>query len=341
MNKTLPTMFAVVTVLLGACSPAGDTGSEAEATATGTLAPDEPEEPTTAGELEVIDFWYQESVFGAPLFVGFEKGWYEEALESAGYSLNTEATLGASSLLEAVAAGEADVVELGVAPAVSAIGQGLPIKMVMTTNIAGESIVVHPESDIDSISDLAGKTVGVHARGSMQDFIMRKALADAGMSGSDVSFVDMGIPDQMTALANREIDVALLAEPFTTQLELDGTGRVLAWGHEVWPGHDNQSISVTESLIGDDPEAVRIIVEQTVRGLEYIRENPEESQEITADILGIDHEVVVKSWANVVRPEGPELNVAHLEEYANDLAENGFIPEPIPGEDMVDHSFVS
>jgi NitT/TauT family transport system substrate-binding protein len=290
-------------------------------------------------DLKPIRLMYQTTTFGAPIIVALEKGWYEQALNKVGYTLKTSTATFGPPIVEALAAGQVDIGELGVAPHVVAVARGLPIKAVVTTNIAGESIMVSRDSPIKSVKQLAGKKVAIPGKGTMQDFIVRRALAANGMSPGDVMWVEMSPADMSTSLLRNQIDAAVLWEPWTARLVLQGA-RVLQSGQDVWPNHDNQLISVTGAAIRDHEPAVRAFVEQTVRGLQYIMDNPDESITITARHLGLDRDIVAKAWTMMIRRRSGAPNPESMQEFVNALREWGYVKRPVSSSDLIDTRFL-
>lgn len=292
------------------------------------------------GNLKPIRLMYQTTAFGAPIIVALEKGWYEQALNKVGYTLKTSTATFGPPIVEAMAAGQVDIGELGVAPHVVAVARGLPIKAVVTTNIAGESVMLPKDSSVKSIKDLKGKKVAIPAKGTMQDFIIRRALTANGMTPADVTWIEMSPADMSTSLQRNQIDAAVLWEPWTARLLLQGA-RMLKSGQEIWPDHDNQLISVTAAAIQDHEPAVRAFVQQTIRGLEYVMDNPDESITITAKHLGLEREVVAKAWANMIRRRSGAPNPQSLQEFVNALREWGYVKRQVTSQDLIDTRFLA
>lgn len=290
--------------------------------------------------LKPIRLMYQTTAFGAPIIVALEKGWYEAALNKAGYTLKTSRAIFGPPIVEAMAAGQVDIGELGVAPHVVAVARGLPIKAVMTTNISGESIMVHRDSPIKSPKDLKGKRIAIPAKGNMQDFIIRRALIASGMNpATDVVWVELGPADMSTSLERKQVDAAVLWEPWTARLVLQGH-RVLASGQDIWPDHDNQLISVTDAAIRDHGPAVKAFVDQTLRGLEFILANPHESITLTARHLGLERPIVEEAWKMMIRRRSGEPNAKSLQEFADALLEWGYVKRKITERDMIDRRYL-
>lgn len=292
-------------------------------------------------EVKTIRFMYQLSLFGAPQFVAMKKGWYDEALKKVGYRVEYASTLGGNPILEAMAAGKVDYGELGTSVAVTGIGRGVPLKIVMTTNIGGESIVVPASSKVSSMSDLKGQKIGIQGKGTMQDFILRKALADNSILLSQVQIVEIPAPQLPGALERGQVDAATLWEPVASNLVLSGKGRVLAYGQDIWPNHDNQSPSATLRAIKEDPQAVRALVQQTVRGLNYCAEHADDCKQILAEKLNLPLNVIDYAWSHTLRPKDGRPNGPSVEEFAKHLYDWGMIKRKPSLNDLVDTQFLN
>ncbi|MBX5493045.1 MAG: ABC transporter substrate-binding protein [Chloroflexi bacterium] len=64
--------------------------------------------------------------------------------------------------------------------------------------------------------DLRGRTIAVLTLASTSELLVERALQRGGLSLNDVSLVQLGPGDQLTAFANRAIDAGLLIEPQAT-----------------------------------------------------------------------------------------------------------------------------
>jgi NitT/TauT family transport system substrate-binding protein len=65
-------------------------------------------------------------------------------------------------------------------------------------------------------ADLRGRTIGILSFGSTVEMVVERALQRGGLTADDVNLVQMGAPDQITALGNRAIDIGTLTEPQAT-----------------------------------------------------------------------------------------------------------------------------
>jgi len=296
--------------------------------------------PPALAQDKTVRFMYQLSLFGAPIFIAMKKGWYEEELRKVGYRIEYSSTLGGNPILEAMAAGKVDFGELGTSVAVTGIGRGVPLKIVMTTNVGGESIVVPTASKIKSLGELRHTKIGIQGKGTMQDFILHKALADNKIPLSEVEIVEIPANQLPGAVERSQIDAATLWEPVASNLLVSGKGRVIAYGQQIWPDHDNQSPSATDKAIKEDPQAVRVLVQQTLRGLKYCEQNADECKQAVAEKLNLPIDVIDYAWKVTTRPKDGMPNAQSLEQFAKSLQEQGMIRRNLSVKDIVDTQFL-
>lgn len=153
-----------------------------------------------------------------------------------------------------------------VAPmAIALKAQGVPIKIVYLGHRYGSAFVVQKDGPIHSVRDLAGKTIAIPSRFSDERLIVFKALKQNGMSGSDVRLVEMAPPDVAGALAAGAIDAFSMGEPYPSQAELGGYGRVLFHAREYWPDYMSCVVVVRQDVIDSRPQAVQVLIDGIAR----------------------------------------------------------------------------
>ena len=92
--------------------------------------------------------------------------------------------------MTAMASGEVDVGYVGITPVLSSIEKGVPVKVISAAQTEGSGIVVAKNSDIDSVSDLAGKKVATPGEASIQHVLLSAYLKNNGLSLDDVLNTD-------------------------------------------------------------------------------------------------------------------------------------------------------
>ncbi|HEV8267405.1 MAG TPA: ABC transporter substrate-binding protein, partial [Thermoanaerobaculia bacterium] len=115
-----------------------------------------------------------------------------------------------------------------VAPmAIALSSQGVPIKIVYLGHRYGSAVVVRKDGPIKTPNDLRGKTIAIPSRFSDERLIVFRVLKKFGIRPDEVRMVEMAPPDVAGALAAKAIDAFSMGEPFPSQAEIGGYGRVL------------------------------------------------------------------------------------------------------------------
>jgi NitT/TauT family transport system substrate-binding protein len=135
-----------------------------------------------------------------PMHVAIGEGY----MEAEGLKLNVQAVDGSSLVLQAMAAGQAQIGVPGPGPVLAARARGEDIVFIYNLNpksIFG--IVVREESSYQQPADLKGKVIGVGTADGAEASYARSILTDAGLTdGADYTFLPVG--DGGTAAAGFE-----------------------------------------------------------------------------------------------------------------------------------------
>lgn len=153
--------------------------------------------------------------------VAKQRGWGEEMigvpLEWTTFDSGKDAILG-------LGAGGVDWSLTGSAPAAFGLSSGVDGEVVWIFHLLGanEALVVQPDSGIESVEQLEGKTVAVPF-GTTTHFDMLKALELAGMTQQDLELLDMSPQDMAAAFERGDIDAGWVWFPALARL-LDAGG---------------------------------------------------------------------------------------------------------------------
>ena len=94
-------------------------------------------------------------------------------------------------------------------------GQALKAVLVNDNSAGNDAIVAGP--DIHSVKDLRGKKVATEL-GTVEQFLLDKALAANGMTEKDIQYVNIKVQDCPGAMIARKIDACAIWEPNKSQL---------------------------------------------------------------------------------------------------------------------------
>ena len=140
-----------------------------------------------------------------------------KVLEGTPYAYKWANFQGAAPLFEAQRAGAVDLAPAGDLPVLAAAVGDPTLKIVATRVGSGAQlgIVVPADSKLRSVAELKGRTVFVSsARGSISQFQLYGALAEAGLTRNDVSARFVLPVDAFTAFESGRIDVWATFDPY-------------------------------------------------------------------------------------------------------------------------------
>ncbi len=173
-----------------------------------------------------------------------------------------------------------------VAPlAIALKSQGVPIKIVYLGHRYGSAVVVQKDGPVHSVKDLRGKVVAIPSRFSDERLIVLKALKENGMQPSDIKMVEMAPPDVAGALAAHAIDAFSMGEPYPSQAEMGGFGRILFHAREYWPDYMSCVLVVRQDIIDSRPDVVQVLVDGIARSGLWL-EGGKPYREYAAEFVG-------------------------------------------------------
>lgn len=173
-----------------------------------------------------------------------------------------------------------------VAPLALALrAQGVPIKVVYLGHRYGSAFVVKKNGPVKTFADMRGKTIAIPSRFSDERLLMFRAMKIWGINPKEIKMLEMAPPDVAGALAANAIDGFVMGEPFPSQAELGGYGRVLFQAREYWPDYMSCILVVQQDLIDKRPRVVQDLVDGIARsGMWLDKGKPQ--REDAADFVG-------------------------------------------------------
>ncbi|WP_431285624.1 ABC transporter substrate-binding protein [Humitalea sp. 24SJ18S-53] len=187
--------------------------------------------------------------------------------EFTGYS-------GGSASMEAMAAGEADIINFFPPGAALARARGVRSTIIAAGTLTprGWKVMVAKNSTITQASQLAGKKIGITANGSTTDFF---ALWVAQQAGGTVSRIPLGGGGMIPGLISGNVDAVVAYPPLSYQLEGSGDGRVLIdLGTAMQPNLPDVWIA-SERVLNDRAEDVQKTLVAIYSAIRHMKQNPD------------------------------------------------------------------
>jgi NitT/TauT family transport system substrate-binding protein len=284
---TISMTMAAVLLVVSAC---GGGGGAQKANSNGQTS-------VTVGVIPIVDT--------APIWLGKAKGFFKDE----GIKLTIKTTTGGAAAVPGVVSGDFDFAFGNVVSLMVAAGQGLGVKFVTngdsTTGKEKDfgAVVVPSDSPIKSAKDLVGKTVGVNNLKNIGDTTMRNAIEKDGGDPKNVKFVEVAFPDAPAALAKKQVDAALVLEPFLSQVLGEG-GRVVSWNYvEMSPKLDIAGYFTTNKYIASNQDLTKRFTAAMKKSLAYAQAHPAEVRAIVGTYTKIDAATRAKMTLPAFRPD--------------------------------------
>ena len=217
---------------------------------------------------------------------------------------------------------------------------------VLTINTLGVLYLVENGDQVQSVSDLKGKTIYASGKGATPEYALNYILKENGLTpGEDVQIEwKSEHTERVAALAEHEDAAALLPQPFvTTAQSKNDSLRVALDLTEEWDkiqkdngGNSSLVTGVTvvrTEFAQEHPEIVEDFMERYQESVSYVNEHIEEAAKLIGDYDIVPEEIAKKALpeCNIVYIDGVEMKEklsGYLEvlEQENPQAVGGALP---------------
>ena len=234
-----------------------------------------------------------------------------------------------------------------VAPmAIALRSQGVPIRIVYLGHSYGSAVVVRKDGPIKTFPDIRGRTIAIPSRFSDERLLVFRAMKHYGIRADELTMVEMAPPDVAGALAVSAIDAFSMGEPYPSQAEMGGYGRVLFHAREFWPDYMSCVLVVRQDVIDNHPEVVQELVDGIARSGLWL-DKGQRYREHAADFVGrlyYRQDPALLTWA-LTKPLD-RVMYTPLSPYKQDfdlvrdlMIETGVLDKKIEFEEYVDTRF--
>ena len=162
------------------------------------------------------------------------------------------------------------------------LAQGQAAKAVLINdNSAGNDAVV-AGADVHSMKDLKGKKVATEL-GTVEQFLLDKALAANGMTEKDITYVPIKVQDCPAAMIAHKVDAVAVWEPNKSQLLGKLPGSHVIFDSRSLPGQIPDLLVFQSKVVAARPQDVQGIVGAWYDSMAWWRAHPDQAVQIMAD----------------------------------------------------------
>jgi len=277
MKKSITLSLAlllVVVLVLSACGKSGETSKDA-ANGSGKSAP-----------ASTVKLGIFKNVTHAPGYVALEKGLFQKYW---GENVKIEVTPfdNGSDFSTALATGEIDLGFVGPGPSTNQYIKSKNFKVISGSNNGGAVLVAGKDSGITNVKDLVGKTVAIPTKGSTNEISLRLLLKQNNLNittdKSGVQIIARAPADTMVAMRQKEIDATLIPEPWGTQMEQEGIGKIIVDWDKIPPNNGNYPLTIlvaSDKFLKEHRDMAKQAIQANAEAIDFIKKNPDQSYEL-------------------------------------------------------------
>lgn len=188
----------------------------------------------------------------------------------------------------------------------------------LAVNTLGVLYIVENGNSVQSMADLAGRTIAASGKGSTPEYALRYLLSENGIDPDTGVTIDWKSEHSecVAALASGAATIAMLPQPFVTvvQTQLPDL-RVALDPTEEWDALDNGSALLTgvvvarADFVAEHPAAVEEFLTSYAESVEWVNANTAEAAELIGGYDIVDAAVAEKAlpYCNIVCITGSEM----------------------------------
>lgn len=242
-------------------------------------------------EVERISLAGVKSLGQAPYIIAERLGYFAQA----GLAPEIVWMGGGDQVFKALTAKSVDMALVGMVPYGFVAAKFPDIKLVNVITELNDTKLVVRKDRIGSLQELSGKRIG-YTKGTASDIWLEQLQEQQGYTSGELIGVNLAPPALAVALAQGEIDGYMAREP-----NIAAAQKVLWANAQVYSG-DGVTYTRYFSLFGDESsmqqhnEQVEQLVWALTKASDYIVAHPQETQEIMAEFLEMDRELLAQIW---------------------------------------------
>jgi NitT/TauT family transport system substrate-binding protein len=272
------------------------------------------------------------------LYVAQEQGFYNDRNLTVEF-VSVEGSAAATAALQS---GSADATVSLPEGAITAAAAGAPLKIIGTT-VDENLYSMYGSADVDSLDDLAGKSIAILTEGNGTELQARHLLDEEGAGADASTYVATGaLPNRLAAIQNGQVAGTLLFPPFDLTADEAGLTKLYDF-RDLGVPYPNEVIAVSEDSISNKSEALQAFVDALVEASAFIHDNFDEAVAIGVKVTGSPEDLVRASLEDMQEAFSDDLSISDESlESVLDVMSTYSTVENLPAADEIyDPQFVS
>lgn len=279
-------------------------------------------------KIKNINISYVKSPLNVPSIVEKKKNLFENEFSKDDIKVTFPEITEGGKMTEAVAAGSLDFCNaIGATSVILAAANGVNIKIIGMYSRAPKAFtIMAKDPSIKTVADLKGKKI-VGPKGTILHQLLLGALKKGNMKVEDVQFINMGIPQGVSAMMSGSADVALVAGPSVPQAIEKGA-------HIITTGEGILDATIVIAARGDfldkHSDMAKRYMNVHKNSLDFMKSNSEETYKLASEETGISIDKVKEmyNWYDF-NSQITDKDIKELEKTQDFLKENGMLNKTV------------
>jgi aliphatic sulfonates family ABC transporter substrate-binding protein len=225
--------------------------------------------------------------------------------ESAGLAPTYVNFVAGAPMIAAAQSKSIDVADLGTVPFLVGLSKGVDWVMIgiSTEGAYTEGVAVRKDSGIDTLADVRGKRIG-YFRGSTADYGLMMALRQQGIRLDQVTLLDMPPAAQLAALANKDIDAAMVWEPWLERMVHEANAKIIATEGDFGIYTNVTGYAARGDWLRDNKETAVRFLQALLMAYHVLQKDPSIGVRTLAGEMGIR-----EAWVKEIYRDAPPPNM--------------------------------
>jgi NitT/TauT family transport system substrate-binding protein len=239
-----------------------------------------------------------------PIYCAAANGYYRKY----GWDVKLVTFSDNSLMSGALEGGELEASTLTYDQVIMAASKGWTLKVVMPVDYSSGGDAILATATIHTVRDLKGKKVAFQPS-SPSDFLLGYALAQAGLSESDIRAVNATPEGVVAIMASGSVDAGVTYEPSVSMIrKLSGGNQfhVLLSSREA-RGLITDVLAFKQATIAKNPKLVEALIRGTLDGLDFMTREPDKAARLIGSALGLSDADVKLQLSNIENPRLAQL----------------------------------
>jgi ABC-type nitrate/sulfonate/bicarbonate transport system substrate-binding protein len=274
---------------------------------------------------------------GWPYYIAMREGFFADA----GVTLDIVYVPTASGLVQQLAAGSLDVVNIGIVEPIHAIARGAPVAIVRVTGaVPPYEVIARPE--IKTIQDLKGHTVVIGGLLDINRVYLERVLKAGGLKDSDIEITVVGATaGRYAAIKSNAAQATMLVPPFNFIAQAAGynsLGVMMQFAGDLPFGSTDVSLAFAKQ----HPETLKRFVTALDKGIVWFNDPANRAAAIDLldkEMKGANRDGVEKSYDFFHKigyfPTGAAVSRKKLDRLMDDMTAIGDTDGKVPFEKLI------